>query len=143
MRLLRCFLALFALIWQDFGQESAPLTKSPHKRTQTGSESLRSHSSDRQHPRHHRPIHRPKSPSWTCGTKITVAYQSPPPTPPVSPFRRLLFFDLYEFFDVPPEWRSHRRRPSQFSLQMIPAFWGNERLEQRDQIGRASCRERV
>jgi hypothetical protein len=48
---------------------------------------------------------------------------SPPPlTPPVSPFRRLLPFGLDEFFYVPPEWRSHRRRPSEFFVQMIPAF---------------------
>src|ERR1017187_7265844 len=40
---------------------------------------------------------------------------------PASPFR-LLPFGLDELFDVPLERRSHRRRPSKFSLQMIPAF---------------------
>ena len=49
----------------------------------------------------------------------------PPPTPHVSPFRRLLPFGLDEFFDIPPKWRSHRRRrPSEFFVQMIPAFLG-------------------
>ena len=36
----------------------------------------------------------------------------PPPTPAISPFRRLLPFGVNEFFDVPPEWRSHRRHPT-------------------------------
>src|ERR1035441_6374325 len=45
---------------------------------------------------------------------------SPRPVPaPVSPFRRLLPFGLDEFFHVPPERRSHRRRPPEFFVQMI------------------------
>src|ERR1035441_10547949 len=44
------------------------------------------------------------------------------PPHPLSPFRRLLPFGLDEFFDVPLERRSHRRRPSEFFVQMIPAF---------------------
>jgi eukaryotic-like serine/threonine-protein kinase len=39
------------------------------------------------------------------------------PTLPVSPFRRLLPFGLDEFFDVPLERRSHRRRPTNLFLQ--------------------------
>src|ERR1022692_1351870 len=51
------------------------------------------------------------------------AIPSPPPVPaPLSPFRRLLPFGIDEFFDVPLERRSHRRRPSEFFVQMIPAF---------------------
>src|ERR1022692_1547452 len=44
------------------------------------------------------------------------------PRHPFSPLRRLLPFGLDEFFDVPLERRSHRRRPSEFFVQMIPAF---------------------
>ena len=35
---------------------------------------------------------------------------------------RLLPFLLDHLLDFPPERRSHRRQPSEFSLQMIPAF---------------------
>jgi len=37
------------------------------------------------------------------------------------PFRRLLPF-VDHFSDLPPERRSHRRRPSEFFIQVIPAF---------------------
>jgi hypothetical protein len=52
-----------------------------------------------------------------CRRYITQGVQHP-----ISPFRRLLPFGLYEFFDVPPERRSHRRRPCEFFIQVIPAF---------------------
>ena len=56
-------------------------------------------------------------------TPKPTANPPPPPVPaPFSPFRRLLPFGLDEFFDVPLERRSHRRRPSEFFVQMIPAF---------------------
>src|ERR1017187_5155772 len=47
---------------------------------------------------------------------------APKPTPPVSPFRRLLALNLNQVSDLRHERRSPRCRPSQFSLQTIPAF---------------------
>jgi hypothetical protein len=41
------------------------------------------------------------------------------PRHPASPFRRLLPFGLDEFFDVPLERRSHRRRPTKLFLRPI------------------------
>src|ERR1017187_2064149 len=62
-------------------------------------------------------------PAARLSVKLSVE-ETPPEysTTPVSPLRRLLPFGLDEFFDVPLERRSHRRRPSEFFVQMIPAF---------------------
>src|ERR1019366_9678906 len=51
----------------------------------------------------------------------TASPPPPRPTPP-SPFRRLLPLGIDEFFDVPFEWRSQRRRPTKLFLQTKPAF---------------------
>src|ERR1039458_6164095 len=65
------------------------------------------------------------APDQSAAATPTASRRHPRHPHPVSPFRRLLPFSLYEFFDVLPEWRSHRRRPSQFPFQMIPAFGAN------------------
>jgi len=58
-----------------------------------------------------------------------ISIRSPPARIPadrvacsaLSPFRRLLP-GLGEFFDVPPEWRSHRRHPTKLLLQKVLAL---------------------
>src|ERR1039458_746844 len=70
------------------------------------------------------PHERTESVSMRSRRQGTPPHPAAPPHP-VSPFRRLLPFGLDEFFDVPLERRSHRRRPSQFPFQMIPAFGAN------------------
>src|ERR1035441_120145 len=63
------------------------------------------------------PQHERTAPLNSIGTG-PVHPQHPAATyAPISPFRRLLPFGIDEFFDVPLERTSHRRRPSKLFLQ--------------------------